>query len=182
MKIHRSDSAFEPEMILFTTHGTKGILDTGATKSVIGSKLLPAFIESLPAEVRKQLFRTKCEITFRFGNAGTLDSQQALVIPLQSIGLGLKIAIVDGETPLLLSNTLVRTLRASINSEQQVLSSPFLHSDVKLQLTPKGLYMLDIRDLLCAQKGPKTTTVTAETFVSNDLLATKKTSIRGASQ
>ena len=81
MEIQNDCTPFEPEMILFSTHGTSGILDTGATKSVIGSKLLPAFIESLPTDVRKNLFRTKCKITFRFGNQGTLDSQQALVIP-----------------------------------------------------------------------------------------------------
>eukprot|EP00435_Cladocopium_sp_Y103_P010407 s1891_g2.t1 len=176
MEISNGIRAFEPEMILLSTHGTNGILDTGATKSVIGSKLLPSFIESLPAEVRKQLCRTKCEITFRFGNQGTLDSQQALVIPLSSIGLGLKVAIVEGETPLLLSNTLIRTLRASINSERQVLSSPLLHSDVRLQLTPKGLYMLDICDLICAQKKSirRPDLDTAETFVSSDLFNVQK--------
>ena len=71
MEIQNDCKPFEPEMILFSTHGTSGILDTGATKSVIGSKLLPAFIESLPHDVRKNLF---------------LDCQQALVIPLTSIG------------------------------------------------------------------------------------------------
>ena len=80
----------EPDFALFASHGTSGILDTGATKSVIGSKLLPSFLEGLPKEVRSQLSRTSCDITFRFGNQGTLDSSQALVLPLKSIGLGLK--------------------------------------------------------------------------------------------
>ena len=75
---------------------------------------MPALIESFPANVKKQLRRTTCEITFRFGNQGTLDSQHALVIPLNAIGLGLKVAVVPGATPLLLSNTLVRTLKARI--------------------------------------------------------------------
>ena len=137
---------------------------------VIGSKLLPSFMESLPHDVRKQLFRTRCEITFRFGNQGTLNSKQALVIPLTSIGLGLKVAIVEGETPLLLSNTLIRTLRASINSERQGLTSPLLSRDIKLHLTPKGLYMLDLRSLIESQRGfvKAQTPVTAETFVSSD--------------
>lgn len=78
-------SISEPELFFFASHGSCGILDTGATKSVVGSKLLPSLIESLPAEIREQLFRTSCDITFRFGNQGTLDSQQALVIPLQSV-------------------------------------------------------------------------------------------------
>ena len=130
------------ESAYFSTHGTCGILDTGATKSVVGSKLLPSLIESLPDHVRKQLSRTTCAITFRFGNQGTLDSQQALVIPFKSIGLGLKIAIVPGETPLLLSNTLVRTLKASIDSDRECLSSPFLNQSVKLTLSACGLYIV----------------------------------------
>ena len=97
-----------PEFAFFATHGTCGILDAGATKSLIGSKLLPAFIESLPREIRKSLFRTSCEITFQLGNQGTLDSSQAIVVPLKSTGLGFKIAIVPGETPLILSNTFIR--------------------------------------------------------------------------
>ena len=161
-------SISEPELIFFASHGSCGILDTGATKSVVGSKLLPSLIESLPAEIQKQLFRTNCDITFRFGNQGTLDSQQALVIPLQSLGLGLKIAIVKGETPLLLSNTLIRTLKASIDTERQVLSSPLLTHDVHLKLSPKGLYMLDVKDLVMSQHGQfkRVGSAVAETFVS----------------
>ena len=160
----------EPDFALFASHGTSGILDTGATKSVIGSKLLPSFLEGLPKEVRSQLSRTSCDITFRFGNQGTLDSSQALVIPLKSIGLGLKIAVVPGETPLLLSNTLLRTLKASINSECQVLSSPMFKHDVHLQLSARGLYLLDVNELLKAQKGPsdRTSLTVAETFTSHD--------------
>ena len=40
-------SISEPELIFFASHGSCGILDTGATKSVVGSKLLPSLIESL---------------------------------------------------------------------------------------------------------------------------------------
>ena len=180
-EVHRSAPAetsvgtriSEPELAFFATHGTCGILDTGATKSVIGSKLLPALFESLPKGIRQQLFRTKCDITFRFGNQGTLDSQQALVIPLNSLGLGLKIAIVEGETPLLLSNTLIRTLKASIDTERQVLSSPLLSSDVKLKLSPKGLYMLDVKDLVLSQQrhGQRVGSVMAETFVTNSTMS-----------
>ena len=38
----------QPEVACFSTQGTYGILDTGASKSVIGSKLLPALIEPHP--------------------------------------------------------------------------------------------------------------------------------------
>ena len=165
------------EAVYFSTHGTCGILDTGATKSVIGSKLLPSLLESLPDQIREQLHRTTCAITFRFGNQGTLDSQQALVIPFKSIGLGLKIAIVPGETPLLLSNTLVRTLKASIDSDRECLSSPFFRHAVKLQLSARGLYMLDLNDLLKAQRDTisRSNRVLAETFASSDFSSGKST-------
>ena len=160
----------QPAVAYFSTYGTCGILDTGASKSVMGSKLLPALLEGLPVEMRQQVFRTSCDITFRFGNQGTLDSQHALVIPLKSVGLGLKIAIVPGETPLLLSNTLLRTLKASLHNEHHTLSSPLLNQVVKLKLSPRGLYMLDLIDLLRAQKdlqGPRDA-IMAETFMSSD--------------
>ena len=160
----------QPAVAYFSTYGTCGILDTGASKSVMGSKLLPALLEGLPVEMRQQVFRTSCDITFRFGNQGTLDSQHALVMPLKSVGLGLKIAIVPGETPLLLSNALLRTLKASLNSEHHTLSSPLLNQVVKLKLSPRGLYMLDLIDLLRAQKdlqGPRDA-IMAETFMSSD--------------
>ena len=126
----------QPEVAFFSTQGTCGILDTGASKSVISSKLLPALIESLTPHVRQQVFRTSCDITFRFGNQGTLDSQHALLVALKSVGLGLKNAIVPGATQLLLSNTLMRTLKASLNSEHRTLSSPLLKHVVKLKLSP----------------------------------------------
>lgn len=77
---------------------------------------------------------------------------------------------MPGETPLLLSNTLRRTLKASINSERQVMSSPLFSHDVRLKLSPRGLYLLDINDLLRAQKGSmeKHSLTVAETFASHD--------------
>ena len=158
----------ETEAVFFTSQGTNGILDTGATKSVVGSNLLASLIESLDPKVRKHVFRTQCNITFRFGNQGTLDSNQALVIPLQSIGLGLKIAIVKGNTPLLLSNTLLRTLKASLNSEVSILTSPLLRDSAQLQLSPRGLYLMDLNDLIEAHWTTKIKSPNAETYFSSD--------------
>ena len=162
----RSDFC-DSAVAFFTSQGTSGILDTGATKSVVGSNLVSSLLESLDPQVRKQIFRTSCNITFRFGNQGTLDSNQALVIPLSSIGLGLKIAIVQGNTPLLLSNTLLRTLKASLNSEHSVLTSPLLRDAVQLKLSPRGLYLMDLNELVEAQGNGKTKPHSAETYFSS---------------
>lgn len=70
------------ETALFATTETYGILDTGATKSVIDSALIPDLLKGLHPDVRRCVFRCKCAVTVRFGNQGTLDSQSALVIPI----------------------------------------------------------------------------------------------------
>ena len=89
----------------FSTRDALGIVDAGATKTVIGSGYLLA---ALRPEVRKQVQRCRCSVVFRFGNQGTLESKHALVVPIGP--LKLKIAIVPGHTPFLLSNTLLRAI------------------------------------------------------------------------
>jgi hypothetical protein len=99
--------------VCFATRGTMAILDSGASKTVAGSNQLPSLIRSFDPSLRNQLRRSPCSITFRFGNQGTLQSKEALAVPLGQ--LQLKIVIVPGGTPFLLSNTLLRALRANID-------------------------------------------------------------------
>ena len=148
------------EPALYATTGAFGILDSGATKTVMGSQLLSDFLRNLQPRVRQQVKRCKCEVTFKFGNQGTLDSQHALVIPIGK--LGLKIAIVPGSTPLLLSNTLLRTLKATLDIEKQVLLSPFLGEPIRLNLNNRGLFLVDVNELSMASNGKMPA---AETFV-----------------
>jgi hypothetical protein len=98
----------EPELTCFASHGSFGIVDLGATKTVIGSKLVPELLNSLDPSIRSQVTRCPCVVTFRFGNHGILQRQQALVVPIS--GLLLKVAVVPGSTPFLLSNILLRAL------------------------------------------------------------------------
>ena len=129
-----------------TGGGACGIVDSGATKTVIGSELIGSFLEALEPKHRASLGRCPCQVTFRFGNQGTLESHQALVVSLG--GLRLKIAIVPGRTPFLLSNTLLRTLHACLNTHEQHISSPFMKLPVKLRLTSRGLFVLDMNELM----------------------------------
>ena len=80
-----------------------------------------------------------------FGNEATLSSRQALVIPIGK--LRLKVAIVPGGTPFLLSNTLMRAMEAKIDCSSQTLSSKMLCKPVSLQLTSKGLFLIDVNTL-----------------------------------
>ena len=124
------------------SRGTCGVLDSGATKTVIGSQHVADLIAGFEPHIQRKLQRTKCSITFRFGNQGTLDATHALVVPLGS--LLLQIAIVPGATPFLVSNSLLRALRCTLDAAKHEIRSPMLKGAVPLELTPKGLFLIDI--------------------------------------
>ena len=133
------------ESICFATHSTYGIVDLGASKTVIGSDHVQELIQGLDQDIRRRLKRCECQITFRFGNQGTLKSSQALVIPIGD--LQLKVAIVPGGTPFLLSNSLMRVIRAQIDCQNRVIRSPLLSKPVSMQLTNRGLFLIDMNQL-----------------------------------
>ena len=145
----------------------KGVLDSGATKTVIGSKLVDDLLKSLDPEVRKCVTRSSCKVTFRFGNLSTLDAHHALVIPVGS--LNLRVAIVPGSTPFLISNTLVRALKSVIDTHHHKLHSPSLKYPLSLELTERGLFLLDINELVKASSRVSTLSAQQDTFVTEDV-------------
>ena len=124
----------------FSTRDALGIVDTGATKTVIGSSFVANLLAALRPEVRKQVQRCRC------WNQGTLESQHALVVP--SGPLKLKIAIVPGRTPFLLSNTLLRAIGATVDVSGEVIKSTLLKRNIPIQLNAKGLFLVDLNDLI----------------------------------
>ena len=68
--------------IHFSTHGSYGILDSGATKSVIGTSALRDLLKNLKPEVRDQLKRCSCKVTFRFGN---YSSRRHTILAIQYV-------------------------------------------------------------------------------------------------
>ena len=138
--------------VCFATHTTFGVLDLGASKTVIGSDHVKSLICSLDQPIRERLTRCKCQITFRFGNQGTLTSNQAIVVPIGN--LLLKIAVVPGSTPFLISNTLMRALQAQIDCQAFLLRSPKLRQPVRMELTNKGLFLIDLNELARASNCP----------------------------
>ena len=131
---------------MFATYSSMGVVDLGATKTVIGSNLVKDLLDGLSPEARKAVRRCPCAITFRFGNQGTLQSEQALVIPIH--GLWLKVAVVPGSTPFLLSNTLLRAIGAIIDTSQKTIFASKINKVIPIQLTDRGLFLLDLNDLV----------------------------------
>lgn len=148
---HRKDlnaqSIDHAEPVCFASHSSFGVVDLGASKTVIGSKGVQELLEALHPEVKAKCYRTPCVINFRFGNQGMLASQWALVIPLNP-SLHLKVAVVPGNTPFLLSNALLRTLGAVIDTKRSELWSHEHQFQIPLTLTNRGLFLLDINQLL----------------------------------
>ena len=167
---HAADSS--SDFSCFASQGSNGVLDLGASKTVIGSECVPELIQSLDASTRQGIRRTSCNITFRFGNQATLTSKHAIVLPLGN--LMWKIAVVPGGTPFLISNTLMRALKAQINCENRTLTSPMLHAPVGLTLTPRGLFLLDVNQLVKSanvetdQSHRSSMPRPAETFMSDE--------------
>ena len=143
----RSDqSSMTEHVAMFATYSSMGVVDLGATKTVIGSNLVKGLLDGLSPEARKAVRRCPCAITFRFGNQGTLQSEQALVIPIH--GLWLKVAVVPGSTPFLLSNTLLRAIGAVIDTSQKTIFASKINKVIPIQLTDRGLFLLGLNDLV----------------------------------
>ena len=149
--IRSNRARYDQEVLCFASHGSLGVVDLGATKTVIGSNHVQELLDHLHPELKGKIYRCKCEITFRFGNHGTLKSQHALVIPIH--GFHLKVAVVQGSTPFLLSNTLLRALGAVIDTSKKELFASKIDRVIPLHLTEKGLFLLDLNDLAPGKPG-----------------------------
>eukprot|EP00435_Cladocopium_sp_Y103_P026639 s2448_g6.t1 len=83
-RIRRTDSTCDPlsqkrdfssvpvhvssEVVYFASHGTQGIVDLGASMSVIGQKQFDELCSALPVSVKHSMKESPCAISFRFGN------------------------------------------------------------------------------------------------------------------
>ena len=149
----------DSEVSCFASTGTVGVVDLGASQTVIGSQQVPELLENLPEHIRKQVKKTKCNLTFRFGNHQTLSSSVALIFPVHTTWF--RVAIVPGKTPFLLSNAFLRTLQAVIDTEQGTLWSRYLGSFLETTKSSSGLMLLDLNQLwtheaaLCQDRVPE---------------------------
>ena len=140
----KSDS-IEELPSLFASVGTTGVVDLGASQTVIGSEQVSELLNNLPSEIQRQARKTKCNLIFKFGNHQTLPSKVALLLPLQ--GTWIRIAIVEGRTPFLLSSSFLKRVQAVIDTEKGTLWSKRLNRNLHMTQTNKNLFLLDINQL-----------------------------------
>ena len=107
------------EVVFVVETGCPGIIDTGASKTVIGQGKVRELLKSLPSWIQKQVSWKKSETIFRFGNNAVLPSIGAVYIPFGSRWL--KIEVVSGETPFLLSNSFLKAIDADVCTNKSCL-------------------------------------------------------------
>ena len=130
----------------FASHGTCGVVDLGASQNVMGNNHLPAFLEQLSPEVRPKVKQGPCQLVFRFGNSATVQSSKALYVPIGRFWL--RIALVPGSTPFLLSNSFCRSLQAVIDTDTHEIWFKNLGCKIKMIVSDRNLFLLNIADLV----------------------------------
>ena len=125
-----------------------GIIDTGASKTVIGQKKVKTLIQSMPIEVQKKMNWKKSETVFRFGNDAILPSVGALYLPFGSRWM--RIEVVEGDTPFLLSNSCLRAIDADVCTRKSLLRLNQLGSVVPLKSNSKGLFVAQLAEVIIA--------------------------------
>ena len=134
----------------------EAIIDTGARRAVIGSDRLEMLVRSFPPEIRRRVMRVPTDgIAFKFGNAGRLSSDYAVLLP-RAPNDWLRVEVVPGQTPFLISNAVLGKLRGVVDVEGRQLG--FKGSDVWIPLlgVRKIFWGVKVTDLL--MKTPKLNT------------------------
>ena len=118
---------------IFQTEESAGeaVIDTGASRSVIGSERVPGLLEAISGSLRTPVKRMASAVNFRFGNSGTLQSLYALCIPRFQKGW-IRVEVVQGRTPFLISNSIMKELGVLIDPRNRVLR--FLHDSKVIPL------------------------------------------------
>ena len=127
-------------------HGVVGIIDTGASKSVVGQNRVQALVDSLPEACRNRVARRPSDTVFRFGNNGTLRSIEALYLPFGARWM--KVEVVAGSTPFLVSNAFLFALEAILDIARSELVIPSWSKSFRLTRNEKGLMTVNLVEMI----------------------------------
>lgn len=115
---------------------------------MIGQGRVKDLIRCLPVEVKKKVNGKKSETVFRFGNNAVLPSLGAVYTPFG--GRWLRIEVVEGQTPFLLSNSFLKALNADVCRSNSSLRLNSLSKHVPLKTNSKGLFVVELTEVLAA--------------------------------
>lgn len=123
-------------------HRHQAILDTGASRSVIGQDIVPSMLKELPQHVRDSIKECPSRVGFRFRNNQIEYSFKQLQIPIQMTGkrIWLLIEVVPKvrAIPFLLSIQTMKYLGAVIDLEKQTCYLKTLQRSLEMHESKNG--------------------------------------------
>ena len=123
----------EEQVHLSVNNGsTHAILDTGASRCIIGEKVLNDLKSQLPDAIRAKLKTSPSEIKFRFGNNQSLTSSFRVHFPLKGHDkriVWLAVEVVPGRTPFLFSKRAFKMLGGVLDTVHDSCHMHRLHSE-----------------------------------------------------
>ena len=150
----------DTEWINFVSQGTFGIVDLGASMSVIGLKQFEELCNALPASVKCRMQEAPCAVSFRFGNNSTVTGKRAVFFPIGQQWM--KVIVVPSQTPFLIANSVFRALGAVIDTASERIFFQKLGRSIPISLSKRNLFCLDLLDLL-VENEPKASAASALT-------------------
>ena len=125
------------------------ILDTGASRSVIGANLWPGVWKSLPAEIQAQVREVPSKVGFRFGNNQITYSFKQVRIPIMSgkRRIWIVIEVVPRATPFLISIQALKALGAMIDLCTNRCFLTKINRELSLKESENGLYVIKMAEL-----------------------------------
>ena len=94
-RVQSNSDDHSEELAHFASHGTHGIVDLGASMSVIGENQFKELCKSLPSAVLHAMKEAPCQVSFRFGNISTVNGTRAIYFPVGSKWI--KVVIVSDQ-------------------------------------------------------------------------------------
>ena len=121
----------EAQVLLSVANGSShAILDTGASRCIIGEKVLNSLKAKLPTSVNNKLKTSPSQIKFRFGNNESLTSSFRVHFPLRACDqriVWLAVEVVPGSTPFLFSKRAFKLLGGVLDTVHDTCRMHRLH-------------------------------------------------------
>lgn len=151
-KIHDdTEKTFQEALQVGENASTSAILDTGASRCIIGEKTLSRLRFELPEDLSEALHFRDSKVKFRFGNNQTLTSTYQILFPLKcpkgQRRRQLAVEVVPGLTPFLFSKKAFQSLGGVLDTRTDRCTLHEIETRVQLTTNKTGLYLMNIADI-----------------------------------
>ena len=118
----------------------RGILDTACTKTVCGEVWKRRYLHKIPKFCQKMVNRSTTRSRIMFGDGSTVKSLESVTVPIQlgDLVCTLKVEVLPGNLPLLLSIESMKRASNILNLKDNTLTLPGSEAPLKLEQASTG--------------------------------------------